>query len=65
MMGSNMQRQAVPLIKPEVPIVGTGWKDKAAVMQGSRYMLMVMVLLNLLMPNEIMFVIRRNETHRL
>jgi DNA-directed RNA polymerase subunit beta len=24
LMGSNMQRQAVPLIKPEVPIVGTG-----------------------------------------
>lgn len=24
LMGSNMQRQAVPLLKPEVPIVGTG-----------------------------------------
>ncbi|MBT3169124.1 MAG: DNA-directed RNA polymerase subunit beta [Candidatus Cloacimonetes bacterium] len=24
LMGSNMQRQAVPLVKPEVPIVGTG-----------------------------------------
>ncbi len=24
LMGSNMQRQAVPLIKPEVPVVGTG-----------------------------------------
>jgi DNA-directed RNA polymerase subunit beta len=23
-MGSNMQRQAVPLIRPERPIVGTG-----------------------------------------
>jgi DNA-directed RNA polymerase subunit beta len=24
LMGSNMQRQAVPLVKPEVPLVGTG-----------------------------------------
>ncbi len=30
LMGSNMQRQAVPLIKPEVPIVGTGLEAKAA-----------------------------------
>ena len=29
-MGSNMQRQAVPLIRPEVPIVGTGLEGKAA-----------------------------------
>ncbi len=30
LMGSNMQRQAVPLIKPQVPIVGTGIEAKAA-----------------------------------
>ncbi|MBK8610323.1 MAG: DNA-directed RNA polymerase subunit beta [Chitinophagaceae bacterium] len=30
LMGSNMQRQAVPLFKPEVPIVGTGLEGKAA-----------------------------------
>jgi len=30
LMGSNMQRQAVPLIRPEVPIVGTGLEAKAA-----------------------------------
>jgi DNA-directed RNA polymerase subunit beta len=30
LMGSNMQRQAVPLIKPESPIVGTGMEYKAA-----------------------------------
>ena len=30
LMGSNMQRQAVPLVKPEVPIVGTGLEAKAA-----------------------------------
>jgi DNA-directed RNA polymerase subunit beta len=30
LMGSNMQRQAVPLIRPEQPIVGTGLEAKAA-----------------------------------
>jgi len=30
MMGSNMQRQAVPLIKPDSPIVGTGMERSAA-----------------------------------
>ena len=30
LMGSNMQRQAVPLLMPEAPIVGTGIEYKAA-----------------------------------
>jgi DNA-directed RNA polymerase subunit beta len=30
LMGSNMQRQAVPLILPDAPIVGTGLEGKAA-----------------------------------
>ncbi len=30
LMGSNMQRQAVPLLKPEAPIVGTGMEHVAA-----------------------------------
>jgi DNA-directed RNA polymerase subunit beta len=30
LMGTNMQRQAVPLIKPEAPIVGTGMEEKVA-----------------------------------
>ncbi len=30
LMGSNMQRQAVPLIRPQAPIVGTGLEGKAA-----------------------------------
>ncbi len=29
-MGSNMQRQAVPLLEPEAPIVGTGMEERAA-----------------------------------
>ncbi|WP_028979653.1 DNA-directed RNA polymerase subunit beta [Sporocytophaga myxococcoides] len=31
LMGSNMQRQAVPLLKPEAPIVGTGLEGRVAV----------------------------------
>jgi DNA-directed RNA polymerase subunit beta len=30
LMGSNMQRQAVPLLKPDVPVVSTGMEDQAA-----------------------------------
>jgi DNA-directed RNA polymerase subunit beta len=41
LMGSNMQRQAVPLLKPEVPLVGTGMesvvaKDSGAVVVSKR-----------------------------
>ena len=34
LMGSNMQRQAVPLLKPEAPIVATGMEHKAAADSG-------------------------------
>ena len=30
LMGSNMQRQAVPLVQPEAPRVGTGMEAKTA-----------------------------------
>jgi DNA-directed RNA polymerase subunit beta len=30
LMGSNMQRQAVPLLRPESPLVGTGFEQKVA-----------------------------------
>lgn len=30
LMGSNMQRQAVPLLEPEAPVVGTGMEDVVA-----------------------------------
>ncbi len=30
LMGSNMQRQAVPLLKPQTPIVGTGMEGRVA-----------------------------------
>jgi len=34
LMGSNMQRQAVPLLRPEAPLIGTGMERKAAVDSG-------------------------------
>jgi DNA-directed RNA polymerase subunit beta len=30
LMGSNMQRQGVPLLRPEAPVVGTGLEEKVA-----------------------------------
>ncbi|MEJ5170898.1 MAG: DNA-directed RNA polymerase subunit beta, partial [Fimbriimonadales bacterium] len=35
LMGANMQRQAVPLLRSERPLVGTGWERKAAVDSGA------------------------------
>ncbi len=34
LMGSNMQRQAVPPIRPEAPIIGTGMERRAAIDSG-------------------------------
>ena len=34
LMGSNMQRQAVPLLITEAPVVGTGMEEKTAVDSG-------------------------------
>ncbi len=34
LMGSNMQRQAVPLVKAEAPLVGTGMERRAAIDAG-------------------------------
>jgi DNA-directed RNA polymerase subunit beta len=33
-MGSNMQRQAVPLVEPQAPIIGTGMEQPAAIDSG-------------------------------
>jgi len=35
LMGANMQRQAVPLLRSEAPIVGTGYEQSAAVFSGA------------------------------
>ncbi|NBR88288.1 MAG: DNA-directed RNA polymerase subunit beta, partial [Rhodobacteraceae bacterium] len=38
LMGSNMQRQAVPLLRAEAPLVGTGMEGKVAVDSGAAIM---------------------------
>src|SRR3712207_8775608 len=35
LMGSNMQRQSVPLLNPRTPLVGTGLEEKVAVDSGA------------------------------
>ncbi|NLG85525.1 MAG: DNA-directed RNA polymerase subunit beta [Firmicutes bacterium] len=35
LMGSNMQRQAVPLLRTEAPLIGTGMEHKAAIDSGA------------------------------
>ena len=35
LMGSNMQRQAVPLLRPQAPVVGTGLEGRVAVDSGA------------------------------
>lgn len=35
LMGSNMQRQGVPLIKPDLPLVGTGMEERIAKNSGT------------------------------
>jgi DNA-directed RNA polymerase beta subunit len=56
LMGSNMQRQAVPLIRPEARSWVQVWKEKLHVMHVSRCTLKEMVSLNLLMQMKFMFV---------
>ncbi|MEZ5124372.1 MAG: hypothetical protein R2736_22855 [Solirubrobacterales bacterium] len=34
LMGSNMQRQAVPLLKTDAPVIGTGMERRAAIDSG-------------------------------
>ncbi len=34
LMGANMQRQAVPLLRPEAPLIGTGMEYRAAIDSG-------------------------------
>src|SRR5688572_6976972 len=35
LMGSNMQRQAVPLLRPQAPVIGTGLEGRVAVDSGA------------------------------
>jgi DNA-directed RNA polymerase subunit beta len=65
LMGSNMQRQAVPLIRPQAPIVGTGFEARAA--RDARIQIMSEGdgVIEFVDGNEIHVRYNRNETERL
>ena len=53
LMGSNMMRQAVPLLKPESPLVGTGIESDVALDSGVTIVANVKVQLIKLMVKEL------------
>ncbi len=59
LMGSNMQRQAVPLLKTEAPIIGTGIEYKAAQDSGSMVICKNPGTIERVSSNEIL--VRRDE----
>jgi DNA-directed RNA polymerase subunit beta len=63
LMGSNMQRQAVPLLKPDVPIVSTGMEGHAA--HDSGQIVLAEENGNVMSVSGDMIVIRNGETDRL
>ncbi len=60
LMGSNMQRQAVPLLIPQAPIIGTGAEYKAALDSGSVVVALRDGLVESVSANEI--IIRTDDT---
>ena len=62
LMGSNMQRQAVPLLMPESPIVGTGMEYKAARDSGVCILAKEAGVVEKVSANEIVI---RNDNHAL
>ena len=54
LMGSNMMRQAVPLIDPEAPVVGTGIERIVVRIPVCRLLPKVKVLSNLLIPMKLL-----------
>lgn len=59
LMGANMQRQAVPLLKPQAPIIGTGMEYKAAKDSGVAIVSKVDGVVDKVSANEIL--IRKDE----
>ena len=53
LMGSNMQRQAVPLIKPQAPLVGTGMERRVAEDSGQLLLAKVNGIVSEMKGNEI------------
>lgn len=65
LMGSNMQRQAVPLLRPEVPIVGTGLEAVAARDSRTQITAEGDGVVEYVDANEIHVRYKRNDTQRL
>jgi len=65
LMGSNMQRQAVPLLRPEAPVVGTGLEGRVA--RDSRTLINAEAdgVVEYVDANEIKIRYERNEDERL
>ena len=64
LMGSNMQRQAVPCIKPDAPIVGTGVERRAAVDSGHAILAPDDGTITSLAANHVEITTDRGEIHR-
>jgi DNA-directed RNA polymerase subunit beta len=64
LMGSNMQRQAVPLLVPEAPIVGTGMEYKAAHDSGVVVLSKESGLIERVSADEIVIKDNHGERHR-
>ncbi len=64
LMGSNMQRQAVPLLKPEAPIVGTGMEYRAAKDSGITVVAKEDGIVDKVSGDEIIIRNKKNETTR-
>ncbi len=57
LMGANMQRQAVPLMNPEAPFVGTGMEHVAARDSGAAITAKHKVVLNMLNLMKFLYVV--------
>ena len=64
LMGSNMQRQAVPLLKTERPFVGTGMEYKAAVDSGVCVVSEYDGVIDSVSADEIVLVDDNHKTHK-
>ena len=64
LMGSNMQRQAVPLLKTERPFVGTGMEYKAAVDSGVCVVSEYDGVIDSVSADEIVLVDDEHKTHK-
>ncbi len=63
LMGSNMQRQAVPLLKPQSPIIGTGMEYKAAKDSGVVVLAKQNGVVEKVSANEIVIKDKNSERH--